>query len=141
MMNALTVGQLTQKAHIHIETVRYYEKLGLMPVPRKNTSGYRQYSEHDVTRLAFIKHAQELGFSLKEIRELLSLRVSSKMSCSDVKKKAEAKIQDIAKKIKTLQRMQQALEKLTRECDGRGPVGECPILEALEQERTPLEKA
>ena len=132
-MNILTVGQLARKAHIHIETVRYYEKLGLMPVPKKNASGYRQYSEQDVSRLVFIKHAQDLGFSLKEIRELLSLRVSPTMSCSDVKRVAETKIQEIAEKITRLQQMQQALVKLTGECDRQGPTGECPILEALEQ--------
>jgi MerR family mercuric resistance operon transcriptional regulator len=67
LMNILTVGQLARKAHIHLESVRYYEKLGLMPVPKKNASGYRPYSEQDISCLVFIKHAQELGFSLKEI--------------------------------------------------------------------------
>ncbi len=132
-METLTIGQLAKKADVHIETIRYYEKRGLIPVPPRKESGYRQYSDEMVRRIQFIKHAKELGFSLKEINELLTLKLDARTSCSEVKKKAESKIADIDRKIKTLQGMKKALVKLTKACSGRGPAKECPILEALEK--------
>lgn len=132
-MENLTIGQLAKKADVNIETVRYYERRGLMPEPQRKESGYRQYSDEMVKRIQFIKHAKELGFSLKEINELLTLKLDARTSCSEVRKKAEAKISDVEGKIETLQRMKKALVKLTKACGGTGPVKECPILEALEK--------
>ncbi len=132
-MELLTIGQLAKKAEVNIETIRYYERRGLIPEPPRLASGYRQYPLETVTRILFIKHAKELGFSLKEINELLTLRIDKNTTCSDVKRKAEDKISDIEEKIKSLQRMKKALAKLTKECSGRGSVSECPILEALEK--------
>ncbi len=132
-MENLTIGQLAKKADVNIETVRYYERRGLMPEPPRKESGYRQYSDEMVRRIRFIKHAKELGFSLNEINELLTLKLDARTSCSEVKKKAETKIADIDGKIKTLQRMKKALVKLTKACGGKGPAKECPILEALEK--------
>jgi MerR family mercuric resistance operon transcriptional regulator len=130
-MGGLTIGQLAKKAQVNVETIRYYERRGLIPEPPRRESGYRQYSEMDVARIRFIKNAKELGFSLKEILELLSLRVDPKTTCGDVKKRAEGKIADMEEKIKALQRMKKALTKLASTCRGRGPTTECPILEML----------
>ena len=127
----LTIGQLAKKAKVNVETIRYYERRGLIPEPPRRGSGYRQYSEYDMARIQFIKRAKDLGFSLKEILELLSLRVDPDTTCGDVKKRAEVKIVDIEEKIRVLQRVRNALEKLVTSCRGRGPTSECPILEAL----------
>ena len=125
----LKIGEVAKKANVGVETVRFYERKGLIPLPSRLQSGYRQYSEDAVRRIQFIKNAKELGFSLKEISELFALRVKSKTKCGDIKKKAEAKIADIDERIKTLQRMKDALKKLVSQCMGKEPVGECPILE------------
>lgn len=132
-MEHLTIGQLAKRAKVNIQTIRYYERRGIIPEPPRRNSGYRQYSTEMITRLQFIRRAKELGFSLEEIGDLLSLRLDLKTPCSVVKRKAEAKLSDIAEKIKTLQRMETALFKLTEACSGRGPISECPILEALEK--------
>jgi len=131
-MRNLTIGQLAKKTEVNVETVRFYERRGLMPKPLRRESGYRQYSDDDIARLRFIRRAKELGFSLKEILELLSLRVDPDTTCGDVKRRAKAKIADIELKIRTLQGMKRALAKLVTLCRGRGPSSECPILETLD---------
>lgn len=131
-MSYFTIGQLAKKAQVHKETIRYYERRGLLSRPSRRDSGYRQYSEADVTRIRFIKRAQELGFSLKEISELLSLRIDPETACEDVKRRAETKIADIEEKMRTLQRMQQALTQLVVACNKRRSTSECPILEVLD---------
>jgi MerR family mercuric resistance operon transcriptional regulator len=100
--------------------------------PPRRESGYRQYSVRAVDRIRFIKRAQELGFSLQEIQELLDLRAEGPDACPDVKMRAEAKIADIEDKLQTLQGMSRALRKLIEECAHHTPADECPILEALE---------
>jgi MerR family mercuric resistance operon transcriptional regulator len=132
-METLTIGKLAKRADVNIETIRYYERKGLIPKPRRRESGYREYSNETTKRILFIKRAKNLGFSLKEIDELLSLKIASGNTCSDVKSKAENKIVDIEVKIKTLQHMKKALFKLSKACSGAGPASECPILEALEK--------
>jgi len=117
-----------------IDTVRYYEHEGLLEKPARTAAGYRQYSADAVRRLRFIRQAKELGFSLREIKELLSLRVTPGKSCADVKARAEAKIADVEQRIAQLDRMKGALAKLATACSGRGPTSECPILDALESE-------
>jgi MerR family transcriptional regulator, copper efflux regulator len=135
-MEHLTSGQVAKQAHVNVETIRYYERRGLIPEPPRRESGYRQYAQEDVTRIQFIKRAQELGFSLREISELLDLRVDATHTCQEVKSHAEAKIADIEQKIETLQRMKDALVKLAAICaDSGAPTTECPILEAIEQRR------
>ncbi len=133
-MSGLTVGQLAKKAGVNVETVRYYERIGLMPEPQRRESGYRMYSQDDLTRLAFIRHAKELGFTLNEIRELLELRVDAKSNCEEVRAQAEAKIRNIEQKIAHLQRIREVLGKLVSACWQREDTGECPILEAIERE-------
>ena len=130
-VNSLMIGQLARRAEVGVETVRFYEREGLLEEPARRPSGYRQYDEGVVDRLRFIRRAKQLGFTLKEIRELLSLRIDPATTCGDVKSRAEAKLEDIAAKIRSLQRMKRALVKLTKACSGRGAASECPILESL----------
>lgn len=132
--NSFTTGQLAREAAVNLETVRYYERRGLLPKPPRTASGYRLFPADTTQRLRFIKRAQELGFSLTEIRELLTLRVSPRISRSEIRNRAEAKIVDIEKKIKRLKSMRKSLRKLTMSCTGCGPVSECPILESLDAE-------
>lgn len=133
-MRNLTIGQLARKVRVNVETIRYYERRRLIPEPPRRESGYRQYSEDAVSRIRFIRRAKELGFTLKETLELLSLRVDPDTTCGDVKRRAEVKIADVKEKILTLQGMKKALTKLVASCRGRGPTSECPILEALNSE-------
>jgi len=128
----VTRGQLAKAAQVNIETIRYYEKRGLIPEPPRRESGYRQYAPDTVGRITFIKRAQGLGFSLREITELLSLRVDPGTTSADIKMRAEAKLTDIDTKLRDLKMMKTALMKLTVACRGRGPISECPILDALE---------
>ena len=130
----LTIGQLAREAKVNLETVRYYERRGLLAKPPRTHSGYRLFPSEATQRLRFIRHAQDLGFSLTEIRELLALRISPKVSKSEVRKRAQAKILDIEKKITRLESMRASLHKLTISCNGCGPVSECPILESLAAE-------
>ncbi len=131
-MMRLTIGKLSKATGVNIETIRFYERKGLMPAPRRRESGYREYSEEDIRRLKFIRRAKELGFSLREIQELLELKVDPHTTCDDVRQRAEAKIADIQQKIEELQRVKGALERLAASCIGHGPEGECPFLEALD---------
>lgn len=130
---SLSIGQLAKRAGVGVETVRFYEREGLLAEPERRQSGYRQYQSDTVNRLLFIRRAKELGFTLKEISELLSLRVDEDKTCADVRQQAEAKIADIEDRIRTLQRMKRALAKVTRQCSGSGPTSECPILESIER--------
>ncbi len=133
-MKPLTIGHLAREAGVNLETVRYYERQGLLAKPPRSASGYRLFPSDAARRLRFIRRAQELGFSLKEIRELLSLRVSRRTTSADIRTRAEAKIVDIEAKIKNLESMKKTLRKLTRVCDGCSPVAQCPILESLDGE-------
>ena len=137
-MRNLTVGQVAKRAGVGVETVRFYERKGLLEEPDRRDSGYRQYGQEVIVRLRFIRKAKELGFTLKEIKELLSLRIDPTVTCGDVKARAEAKITDIENRISTLECMKQALVRVTETCQGNGPTSQCPILDALEhQEEEP----
>jgi MerR family transcriptional regulator, copper efflux regulator len=127
----MTIGRVAQLAGVGVETIRFYEKEGLIDKPPRRETEYRQYPKETVHQLRFIKRAKELGFKLKEIKELLALRLNSEATCADIRLRAEVKIDDINEKIRTLERMNEALKKLTLACSGREPVGECPILEAM----------
>ncbi len=132
-MNGLTIGAVAQQAGVRIETLRYYERKGIVPRPPRTSSNYRVYPEETVRRVRFVKRAQELGFSLNEIKELLALRATRGATCEDVCRQALHKIGDIEEKIQTLQAMKQALRKLVKECDSaNAPVSDCAILEALD---------
>jgi len=130
---SLTIGRVAKQADVHIETIRYYERRGLLLDPPRTESGYRLYDTESVTRLRFIKEAQALGFTLEEIQGLLALRVDSENSCADVRRRAERKVVDIEAKISSLQAMHDALQEMIAACARGGPSGECPILESLER--------
>ena len=129
---SITIGQVADRADVNVQTVRYYERRGLLPEPPRTPSGYRQYDEGSVARIRFIKRAQILGFSLAEITELLELRVHPRSNCDDVKTRAERKRAEIDRKIADLGRIRSSLEQLIRACEKRTPTRECPIIERLE---------
>lgn len=131
-METFTIGQLARRANVNLETIRFYERKGLLPEPPRNNSGHRQYSLTDLKRTDFIKRTQSLGFSLQEISDLLSLKVESGKTCADVKQRVKSKLIDIEEKIQTLQRMRDILMSLEANCPGKGSLAECPILEALD---------
>ena len=128
----MTIGELAKACGVGIETIRYYERRGLISDPRKRGIGRRDYSEKHLRRLRFVKQAQALGFTLKEVSELLALRVAEGSTCADVRAKARAKVQDIEQRVATLLTFKGALNRLGSRCRGAGPTSECPILDALE---------
>src|SRR5260370_4161590 len=130
----LTIGRLAELGGVHLETIRYYEREGLLPRPPRTRAGYRIFPNDAARRLRFIKRAQQLGFSLTEIRELLTLRLKPGTKRDQIRARAEAKISDIEQKIQTLAAMKRALAQLTTQCSGCGPITECPILESLDHE-------
>lgn len=133
--DTLTIGQVAKKAGVGVETVRFYERQGLMPQPPRKASGYRQYPSDAVRRLRFIVRAKSVGFALKDIAELLDLRTRRGSTCRSVKRRTEAKIADVEARIRELQRVRSALARLSDSCDGSDvPLGGCPILDALEPE-------
>lgn len=135
-MDSLSIGQLARAAEVGVETIRFYEREGLIAEPPRRHSGYREYPPEAVARVRFIRRAKELGFTLKEIAELLTLRVDPEKSCADVRALAKAKVADVEAKMRDLARIKAALEELARACRGKGPTSECPILDAIEQEES-----
>jgi len=131
-----TISRLASEVGINLETVRFYEREGLLEKPPRNRVGYRQYPRDSTRRLRFIKRAQELGFSLKEIRELLALRASPPAICAEIRQFAEAKLAEVEGKIRTLESMKESLSKLVNSCPGRVPLSDCPILECLDGDET-----
>jgi len=131
----LTISRLARLGGVNLETIRYYEREGLLPRPPRTRSGYRIFPNEAARSLLFIKRAQRLGFSLTEIRELLTLRLRPGTNRDQIRARAEAKIADIEQKIKTLTAMKQSLAQLTTQCFGCGPFSECPILESLDHAR------
>src|SRR2546428_6674556 len=128
----LTIGQVATAADVHIQTIRYYERRGLVATPRRTASGYRQYTDDAVARLRFIKHAQELGFSLQEIQELLGLRVRHGAACDAVERKTRQKIEVVQQKIRDFQRMKRTLERLAAASALRPPTAGCPHMAVSE---------
>jgi Cu(I)-responsive transcriptional regulator len=133
-MNGLTIGKLAKQVGVGIETVRFYERQGLIEPPPRTDSNYRIYPEDEVARLKFIKRAKALGFTLNEIKELLFIRHDPHATKADIKNRTLAKIKDIEEKISDLTRIKTALEHLASSCDGHGPLEDCPILEALDSD-------
>lgn len=132
MHEQLTIGKLAQKADIGIETVRYYERRGLIEDPPRRRSGYRQYSPDTVERLRFIRRAKELGFSLNEISELLQLRSHPAENREAARSKAQAKIDDIDRRLADLSLMRATLSELAEACARGDETEDCPILVALD---------
>lgn len=129
---AVTISEAARRTGVGVETIRFYERKKLLRDPVKDASGYRRFSEADLNRIRFIRRAKDLGFSLSEVRELLDLRVDNNRTCEEVRQKAEAKMDDIDQRIRSLEEMNRALHRLAALCRGAGPAGDCPFLDALE---------
>lgn len=129
-MNALTIGKLARQAGVGIDTVRFYEREGLLPRANRTESGYRLYMAGDVDRLRFIRRAKGLGFSLQEIAQLLDLN-AGKGSRANVKRLAEHRLADLDQKLRELTGIRDALSKLVRQCSGQGSIKGCPIIEGV----------
>lgn len=134
-MNTLTIGKLGKLAGVGVETIRFYEREGLLPVPTRKQSGYRIYAPDAVRRLAFIRQAKNLGFELKEIAQLLSLRVDDKNTCLHVRTQIAEKINLIYRKIAQLGDIKTALEKILIECGHTKTGSACPLLDHLDDDR------
>lgn len=128
----LSIGQVAKQLDIGVETVRYYEREGLLEEPARSPSGYRQYDDGVVKRLQFIRQAKAFGFTLKEIKELLSLRNSPGVDCAEIRSRAVKKIVEIRSKIESLDRIKSALEKMIQACPGTGALSHCPIVAYLD---------
>jgi len=131
-MHPLKIGELARQSDVQIETLRFYERKGLLKPAKRTEKGYRLYDLNDISRVRFIKHAQKLGFSLREVVELLELKLDRKSKCADVEKRAQSKIDEIDHKIGSLKKMRSVLKSLTKACQGSVPSSECPILKAFE---------
>lgn len=136
MTRGLTIGQLAQAAGVGVETIRFYERQGLITQPPRRRSGFRQYPAEVARRVRFIRRAKELGFTLKEISELLSLRVDPDTTRADVRAMTRAKLADVERKLAELQTIKRALDRLVSTCRGQGPTSGCPILDLLDEEET-----
>lgn len=139
-MTSLTVSQLAKAAGVELSTIRYYERRGLVQPAARRASGYRQYDPDAVRRVRFIRHAQELGFSLEDIAELLALRMNTQGSCADVRRRAQHKLSEIESKIISLNRMRSTLESLIASCSEQEPTSECPILGAIDDAHRPAHR-
>lgn len=129
----LTIGKVAEQAQVSSDSIRFYEREGLISPAKKSESGYRLYTEEAVRRLGFIKHAQQCGFSLSEIRELLELRADTKSCCDDMYQVAVEKKLQLETKIKALKAMSEALSHLIVQCShDRKSLDKCPIVGALE---------
>jgi len=128
----MRISEVAAKANVNVQTLRYYERRGLLKKPGRSPSGYREYEPETVRVVRFVKRAQELGFSLEEIEGLLRLQSDRRARCGDVRARARAKLADIDKRIESLRAMRAALAVLLATCTSDGSLGECPILECLE---------
>ena len=130
----LRIGQVAKKSRVGVETVRFYESEGLIELPERNVSGYRQFSESVIKQIQFIQHAKKLGFTLKDIRELIKLKSTGNSRCNIIKATASSKIADIQEKIDALEQMKMALQPLVAQCKSSDPISDCPILNALDED-------
>lgn len=137
----MKIGQLADEVGVNLQTIRYYEREKLLPEPARLPSGYRVYPADSARRVRFIKRAQELGFSLDEIRELLSLRVDAKRDRSAVRAIAKAKVAQIDAKIETLTAIRKGLLTITDHCSGHGPAKDCPILLSIDSDEELLARS
>ena len=127
----MQIGQLAKHAGVAVDTVRYYERQGLLPLPQRQSSGYRRYNEEDVLRLSFIRRAKALGFTLEEISGLLELSARRHEDMAELKQAAQSRLQVIDARIAELQRIRAGLKHLVTACPGHGELDACPILAAL----------
>jgi len=132
----MKIGELAQRAGVSIDTVRYYERQGLLPAPERMASGYRRYDQGDVARLRFIRRAKALGFTLIEIQELLALSGRRGDDMGELKAAANEKLVDVEAKLAELMRIREGLRTLVASCPGHGALEQCPILNALAEDET-----
>jgi MerR family transcriptional regulator, copper efflux regulator len=125
------IGDLASRAGVGVETIRYYERRGLLPEPERTRAGYREYAEQDVRRMRFILRCKDLGFSLAEIRDLLELRLAPGSGADDVRRRASAKVAAVEEKIADLQRIRAALRQLIGSCSAHGRPDECTLMHAV----------
>ena len=130
----MRIGEVAAASGLPSGTVRYYERRGLIPIPPRAPSGYREYPADTVERLRFIRRAQDFGFTLQQIRELLELRARDASTCSAVEVRTRAKIEDVRRRIRELERLETVLERLAASCAARTPSVDCPVLEMLSEE-------
>lgn len=130
----MTIGKIAKQAGVGVETVRFYERKGLIKQPKKNTSkGFRSYSEDEALKIRFIKRAQELGFTLKEVKEILDLNANPKATCEDVRILAEEKLNEIEQKIIDLKKMKFSVKRLEKACsDSRQAVACCRLSDCFD---------
>lgn len=128
---AMKIGELARRCGVNIQTVRYYERRGLLTDPRGGVGGYREYDDADEDRLRFVKEAQALGFTLKEIQDLLAIR-SGQGTAREVRARAQEKVADIRQKIEALRALERTLVDLVASCSGAGPSSACPIINRFE---------
>lgn len=133
MIAPLTIGRLARASEVGVETVRFYERVGLVSRPRRPQQGFRSYPADTVARIRFIRYAQGLGFTLREVKELLSLRTDPSADCAAVRRRAEAKRNDVAAKIARLDEIRHALDTLIAACPGKGQITACTILDAFNE--------
>ena len=129
-MREFTIGQLSRLAEVNIETIRYYEKIGIMPNPPRNSSGYRIYSAPHLERLSFVRRSRELGFSQPEVLKLLTLVDEHTYTCAEVKEMTARQLSNVRDRIKDLRKMEKALAMMVSKCGG-GDIPECPIVDTL----------
>jgi len=127
----LSIGALAQAAAVKVVTIRYYEKIRLMPAPPRTQGNYRAYRQEHLHRLRFIRRCRDLGFTLDQIRELLRLSVQGRSDCSGIDRITAKHLEDIERKIGDLKSLAAELRRINRQCQGPGPIAECRILEAL----------
>lgn len=127
----MKIGQLAKQGQVGIDTVRYYERHGLLPEPPRQASGYRVYDERDLERLRFIRGAKALGFSLQEIRELHRLSIADDGQRADVRALATQRLQDVEARLRELQSVRDVLTELVKQCSGQGSIAGCPIMETV----------
>lgn len=128
----LTIGKLAAASGVNLETIRYYERIGLMPAPDRTEGGHRLYEDHHRRRLTFVRRGRELGFSLNEVRTLLELAQPQRRACGDVQTVAAGHLEDVRAKIADLVRLEALLSDTVRRCEGQADAPACPVLDLLE---------
>ena len=132
MPRAMTIGALAKAAGVGVETIRYYQRRGILATPSKPLGGHRQYSESTLKHLAFVRRAQQMGFSLEEITVLLGMRDGSR--CAEGRAHAQSKLEELGKRVEELNRMRRQLQSIVRACDANKRKAPCPLIRALEGE-------
>jgi len=130
----LSIGELSKRSNVGIETIRYYERLGVLSPVGRQVSGYRIYDLDSVRTLRFVKHAQELGFTLKDIKDLLQLKADKKPRCKDIQMRAKKHLQDVEQKVEHLSKIRSVLSDLIHQCQKRKTDDRCPILDCFEED-------